>query len=100
MSHSGNDQIIDAIRDEMEEEPVVKIASHPYRFSTFEEDYKRGYLKGQLKNRIKSYGGHQYQRGQLNMINGKSDIFSKMWQKRKEQTKEDLDEIFEIIKKL
>jgi len=25
MSHSGNDQIIDAIRDEMEEEPVVKL---------------------------------------------------------------------------
>ena len=76
-----------------EEAPIV-------RPSTFEENYKRSYLKSLLRDRIESFGGHQYQRGQLNMINGQSDIFSKMWQGRREQTKEDLDEIYGIIRKL
>jgi len=74
MSHTGNDKIIDAMRDEIEEVPMVKS-------STFGENYKRSYLKSLLQDRIESFGGHQYRRGQLNMINGKSDIFSKKWQR-------------------
>tara|TARA_R110002020_G_scaffold475143_1_gene708785 strand:- start:40 stop:369 length:330 start_codon:yes stop_codon:yes gene_type:complete len=100
MSHPGNDQIIDAMRDEMTEKLVEKELAKRL------EDLKLTKVPnltpdqiGRLNYLIDAYGRDQHSLGQLNMIN-KSDRGSAFYDLHAEYRQDSRDartEITEII---
>jgi|TARA_R110002110_G_scaffold11795_7_gene56492 hypothetical protein len=82
MSHPGNDQIIDAMRDKMPNLTPDQI--------------------GRLVYLIDAYGRHQHTLGQLNMINtsDRSSAFDKLrveYTQHSKDTREEITEIIEIL---
>jgi len=83
MSHPGNDQIIDAMRDEMED-----------KMPNLTPDQI-----GRLVYLIDAYGRDQHFLGQLNMINtsDRSSAFDELRVEYTQHSKDTRDEITEII---
>jgi len=83
MSHPGNDQIIDAMRDEMGD-----------KMPNLTPDQI-----GRLVYLIDAYGRHQHTLGQLNMVNtsDRSSAFDELRVEYTQHSRDTRDEITEII---
>ena len=90
MSHPGNDQIIDAMRDEIEDTPDITPKGSMMPNLTPDQIGRLVYL-------IDAYGRDQHFLGQLNMINGKNAPFDDLSVEYKQHSKDTRDEITEII---